>query len=79
MQLDRQGLDAETLLKSLPTVGADAPIAARMVVGAMLALVESWVESRLEGNVPLSQDEVSDRVVAAAVGIIEALGGGTGL
>ncbi|MFE4369297.1 hypothetical protein ACFRMN_13895 [Streptomyces sp. NPDC056835] len=46
-----------------------------MVVGAMLALTESW----LEGNVPLSRDEVTARAVAAAVAIIEALGGGTGL
>ncbi|MFJ3988886.1 hypothetical protein ACIPWY_09515 [Streptomyces sp. NPDC090032] len=56
-------------------IAAIAAIAARRVVGAILARVES----RLEGNVDLSREEVSARAVTAAVAIVEALGGGAGL
>ncbi|MFG3365358.1 hypothetical protein ACGF0K_10290 [Streptomyces sp. NPDC048156] len=59
----------------LPPIAAIAAIAARRVVGAILARVES----RLEGNVDLSREEVSARAVTAAVAIVEALGGGAGL
>ena len=62
----RQGADALD-----PT---DVSIAARMVIGAMLALVESW----LEGDVPLSRDEVIARTATAAVAIVEALTAGAG-
>jgi len=49
---------------------ADSSIALRMVVGAVLALVDGW----FEGDVKLSRGDVSSRAATAAVAIIEALG-----
>jgi len=51
---------------------ADASIAARMVVGAVLALVDGW----LNGEVKLSREEVCSRAAAAAIAIIQGLSGG---
>jgi AcrR family transcriptional regulator len=48
----------------------DTDIAARMILGASLALIDSW----FTGEIQLSRAEVSARVATGAVAIIEALG-----
>jgi AcrR family transcriptional regulator len=55
-----------------PIEPAAAKIAARMVVGAGLALAEGW----FEGTVDLARDEIPAHAATAAVAIIEALRNG---
>jgi hypothetical protein len=53
-----------------PIEPMDAAIASRMVLGATLSLLDSW----LRGEIALSRAEISARVARGAAGIIEAFG-----
>ena len=68
--LVRRALCATHQGRQRPIEPADAAIAARMALGAVLALLDCW----FEGEVQLSSAEVSSRAATAAIAIFEALG-----
>jgi AcrR family transcriptional regulator len=53
-----------------PIESMDATIASRMVLGATISLLDSW----LRGEIALSRAEISARVARGAAGIIDAFG-----